>query len=144
MSRHKLKWSAEQVFDYLRIEFPQAFRDGNCYRAVALSQQRSTVRFVAGKTHLRPGGTVSGPALMQLVDMGIYVHLLAIHAQGARLAVTTNLQISFLRKAGEGALLCHVDMIKHGRTLSVFDVRIVEESTDKLIAHSSATYFMGG
>ena len=50
---------------------------------------------------LRPGGTVSGPTLMALADFAMYVVLLsAIGPVG--LAVTTNLNINFLRKGQPG------------------------------------------
>ena len=51
---------------------------------------------------LRPGGTVSGPTLMALADFAMYVVLLsAIGPVG--LAVTTNLNINFLRKGAARA-----------------------------------------
>ncbi len=97
---------------------------------------------MAGDEQLRPGGTVSGPALMELVDFSIYVLLLSHHRASARLAVTTNLQISFLRKAGPGELHCDVEMMKHGRTLSVADARISSAASGRVIAHAQASYYM--
>ena len=51
----------------------------------------------AHEKHLRPGGTVSGPAMFTLADVGLYVAILA-HIGPIALAVTTNLNINFLRK----------------------------------------------
>ena len=47
--------------------------------------------------NLRPGGTVSGPTLMAMVDFGFYLLLLGRLGTVA-LAVTTNLNINFMRK----------------------------------------------
>jgi uncharacterized protein (TIGR00369 family) len=137
-----LKWSAEQVFEFLRAEFPQALREDVEYTVVRLEPEQADVRLNAGRGQLRPGGTVSGPAMMELVDFAIYVLLLAHHKQSARLAVTTNLTISFLRKPKPGPILAKVRLIKHGRTLSVARVDILSEADDRLVASSEATYFM--
>ena len=49
--------------------------------------------------HLRPGGTISGPTMMELADFAMYVAVFS--AVGPQpLAVTTNLNINFLAQAG--------------------------------------------
>ncbi len=144
MTQARLKWTIPQVDDFLRREFPQAYSNGRDYRICDLSPGRATVVLNAGEDQLRPGGTVSGPTLMELVDFAVYALLLGHHKQGARLSVTTGLQISFLRKAEAGELACSVELIKHGRTLSVAASRISQVATGKLIAHAEATYYMAG
>ena len=50
--------------------------------------------------HLRPGGTISGPTMMELADFAMYVAVFS--AVGPQpLAVTTNLNINFLRKPAQ-------------------------------------------
>ena len=127
---------------FLHTEFPQAFAGGQVYSIEHLEPGKARVAFTAGQAELRPGGTVSGPALMQLVDLSIYVLLLAHHRESAAMTVTTNLQISFLRKAEAGKLVCDTELIKHGRTLSVGDARITSASNGRLVAHAQATYHM--
>jgi uncharacterized protein (TIGR00369 family) len=136
-----LKWSAGQIQEFLEAEFPQSLAAG--YRIERLEPRRATVRLSVKSDHLRPGGSVSGPALMSLVDFTCYVVLLALHGAAARLAVTTNLQISFLSKAGLEDIACEAELLKHGRTLSVADCRI-STAAGRLIAHAEATYFMEG
>lgn len=139
-----LKWSAKQVFSFLQEEFPQALRDGVSYEVVTLRPGEAHIRLLAGEQQLRPGGTVSGPAMMEMVDFSIYVLLLAHHKEAARLAVTTNLTISFLRKPQPGPIVAQIKLIKHGRTLTVARVDIISETDAKLVASSEVTYFMGG
>ena len=55
------------------------------------------VRLPAHERHVRPGGTISGPTLVWLVDLGFYLLLLGRLGPVA-LAVTTNLNINFMRK----------------------------------------------
>ena len=62
------------------------------------------VRLSANELHLRPGGTVSGPSMMALADLAAYVVILA-HIGPEALAVTTNLNINFLRKPEPGDLI---------------------------------------
>lgn len=140
----ELKWTADEVFDFLRVEFPQALRAGMDYEVTSLRPEALDIRLKFGEAQLRPGGTVSGPTMMEMVDFSIYVLLLAHHQHEARLAVTTNLAISFLRKPKPGALIARVRLIKHGRTLSVARTDIVSETDGRLVASSEATYFMGG
>jgi uncharacterized protein (TIGR00369 family) len=139
-----LKWTADEVFAFVRDEFPPALRDGLDHQVTFLQPGELHMRLGIGEQQLRPGGTVSGPAMMELVDFSIYFLLLAHHREQARLAVTTNLAISFLRKPQPGAIVARVSLIKHGRTLSVARTDIVSEADSRLVASSEATYFMGG
>lgn len=139
-----LKWTGEEVFAFLEREFPTALGRGMDYEIVSLQPEALDIRLRVDDSHLRPGGTISGPTMMELVDCAIYVLLLAHHQEEARLAVTTNLAISFLRKPKPGPLLAKVRLIKHGRTLSVARTDIVSETDGRLVASSEATYFMGG
>jgi uncharacterized protein (TIGR00369 family) len=139
-----LQWTGDEVFAFLAREFPHALGRGMNYEIVSLEPEALDMRLRVDESHLRPGGTISGPTMMELVDCAIYVLLLAHHREEARLAVTTNLAISFLRKPKPGPLLARVRLIKHGRTLSVARTDILSEADDRLVASSEATYFMGG
>jgi uncharacterized protein (TIGR00369 family) len=141
MLKRELKWTAGEVWEFLEREFPQVLAAG--YQVERLEPRRATVRLAVTTDHLRPGGSVSGPALMGLVDFTTYVLLLAHHGASARLTVTTGLQISFLRKAGLEDVVCEAELLKHGRTLTVADCRIFT-ADGRLVAHAEATYFMAG
>lgn len=88
---------------------------------------------------LRPGGIVSGPAQMGLVDVAAYAVILA-HIGPVAMAVTSTLSISFLRAAQ--ARLIHADacLLKLGRRLATVDVRLWQDSEDRLIAQSTVGY----
>lgn len=137
----RLKWNAGEIMAFLNLEFPQAFDDPGKYVIEHLDETSITVRRRTDAAHLRPGGTVSGPTLMELVDVAAYFMLLALHGETARLCVTSNLQISFLRKPRAGDLYCRVDLLKHGRVLSVIDCRIAS-GDGRLVAHAQTTYYM--
>jgi uncharacterized protein (TIGR00369 family) len=56
------------------------------------------------------------------------------------LAVTTNLNINFLRKPGPGALVAECRLLKLGQRLAVCDVAIRSEGQEDLVAHATSTY----
>ncbi len=88
---------------------------------------------------IRPGGTISGPTLMTLADTAMYLAVVAAIGPVA-LAVTTSLQIDFLRKPGPVAVLASCELVKLGSRLAVGDVRLRSEGDAALVARASVTY----
>lgn len=98
------------------------------------------MRALYTEDHLRPGGTVSGPVMMGLADAAIYALILS-HIGPVELAVTTNLNINFLRKPQPADLLARASMLKLGKRLAVADVFIYSESLENdPVAHAVGTY----
>ena len=89
--------------------------------------------------HLRPGGTISGPALMTLTDTAAYMAILA-QQPAAIQAVTTNLTITFLRRPAPGDILAHAHVLKLGRTLAVVTVTMYSAGNAAPVAHATTTY----
>jgi uncharacterized protein (TIGR00369 family) len=134
-----VKMSVAELEEFLRVEFPQSFGSGDTTiesadGATCLLRQRYSERM------LRPGGTVSGPTLMALADCAMYVVLLsAIGPIG--LAVTTNLNINFLRKGQAGQdILAEARILKLGKRLAVGEVNLLSGTSPDPIAHVTATY----
>ena len=98
------------------------------------------VRLHVGEKNLRPGGTVSGPAMFALADVAVYLAILAMIGAEA-LAVTTNCSIDFMRKpAADRDLLAHARILKLGRALAVGDVLVFPEGAAEPVARASLTY----
>jgi uncharacterized protein (TIGR00369 family) len=134
-----VKMSVAELEEFLRVEFPQSFGSGDTTiesadGSTCLLRQRYSSRM------LRPGGTVSGPTLMALADCAMYVVLLsAIGPIG--LAVTTNLNINFLRKGQAGQdILAEARILKLGKRLAVGEVNLLSGTSPDPIAHVTATY----
>ncbi|GJM04323.1 MAG: hypothetical protein DHS20C09_03140 [marine bacterium B5-7] len=81
----------EEVIAFLVTGFPQS----KCM-VEEVASQSATIRHNVGIEELRPGGTVSGPVLMAVADVALYVAILG-EIGLMPLAVTTNLNINFLR-----------------------------------------------
>jgi uncharacterized protein (TIGR00369 family) len=133
------KMTVPELEKFLHAEFPQAFRSGD----VLIEEADGTscrLRQRFSEQMLRPGGTISGPTLMALADLAMYVVLLsAIGPVG--LAVTTNLSINFLRKGSPGQdVLAAARLLKLGKRLAVGEVNLLSGSLPDPIAHVTATY----
>jgi len=130
-----------QITAFLADVFPQAFPPADPPFAIySVGKNEATLEFNAGPAHLRPGGTVSGPAMMTLADLAMYVVILA-HKGPVALAVTTNLNINFLRKPPPGQLRGRARLLKLGRNLAVGDVVICGAAApDIALAHATVTY----
>ena len=99
-----------------------------------------TLRLKVAERHLRPGGTVSGPALFGLADVAMYLAILSRIGPVA-LAVTTNCSIDFMRKPAAGTdVLAHARILKLGRSLAVGDVLLFSEGGRDPVARASLTY----
>ncbi len=88
---------------------------------------------------LRPGGTVSGPVMMGLADAAVYALILS-RIGPVELAVTTNLNINFLRRPEPADLVARARMLKLGKRLAVGEVHLYSDSVPEPVAHATATY----
>ena len=133
------KMSVAELEMFLGEEFPQAFSSGDI-KIEDADGETCLLRQRYSNAMLRPGGTVSGPTLMALADCAMYVVLLsAIGPVG--LAVTTNLNINFLRKGQAGQdVLAAAKILKLGKRLAVGEVTLLSGSSPDPIAHVTATY----
>ncbi len=99
------------------------------------------VRMAGKEEFLRPGGTVSGPALMSLADYAMYVAVLSAIGR-VELAVTINLNANFLRRPKPGDIFAESRLIKLGKRLAYGEVSLYSEGEAEAgpVAHVTATY----
>ena len=131
--------SLADITAFLRREFPQIYLHGEIFSVTEIGAGTCRMRMAYHESQLRPGGTISGPAMMQLADVSIWVALLGALGE-VPLAVTTNLTINFMRKPEPRALLASCQMMKIGKRLAVGEARMTSEGSDALVAHAVATY----
>ena len=129
----------EALNRFLEADFPQLHTDGKVFEVMEVGAGTITMRLMPNERHLRPGGTISGPTLFSLADVGAWCAVLA-HIGPVALAVTTNLNINFLRKPEPGPLSCTCRLLKLGKRLAVVEASIFDENGDDLVAHATATY----
>jgi uncharacterized protein (TIGR00369 family) len=133
------RMTAAELDAFLRAELPQMF-DYDDLTIEHADGRTCRLRQRFRENMLRPGGTVSGPTLMALADCAMYVVVLsAIGPVG--LALTTNLNINFLRKGQPGQdVLADARLLKLGKRLAVGEVNLLSGSSPDPIAHVTSTY----
>ncbi len=128
---------AAEMDSFLKDVFPQV---EGMFGIDRLDEELLVMRLFADEKHLRPGGTVSGPAMFSLADVAAYVATMARVGREA-LAVTTHCSIDFMRKPVAGAdVLAEARVLKLGKALSVTDVLLFSEGQAEPVAHASLTY----
>jgi uncharacterized protein (TIGR00369 family) len=133
------KMTAAELETYLAAEFPQVFHAGSGLSIEDAWQGGGRVRQAYRGDFIRPGGTISGPTMMALADFAMYVGILASIGP-VPLAVTTNLNINFLRKPEQRDLVADCRLMKLGKRLAVGEVTIRSDGLDDPVAHATSTY----
>jgi acyl-coenzyme A thioesterase PaaI-like protein len=127
--------SKEELAAFMAAEFPQS----KCV-IEAVGDRGATISHHIGRDELRPGGTVSGPVLMGVADVALYVAILG-EIGLVPLAVTTSLNINFLRKpSAQSRIIGECKLMKVGRALAVGEVWLYSEGSPDPVAHVVGTY----
>ncbi len=125
----------EEIAAFMAREFPQSK-----IVVESIGDKSAIVRHKIGSDELRPGNTVAGPVMMGLADAAIYVAILGQLGLVA-LAVTTNLNINFLRKPRADAdIIARCALIKTGTRLAIGEVFLYSEGDEEPVAHAVGTY----
>lgn len=131
--------SIAELDHMLRAEFPEFYALGG-FAIERADHDVCRMRQAYSPNMLRPGRTISGPTLMAMADMCLYVAILSRLGPVA-LAVTTNLNINFLRKAEEGHdVIADGRLLKLGKRLAVGDVTLFSAGSVEPVAHATSTY----
>lgn len=132
-----IKMDVDALQAFLIEVFPQVHAD---FQVLEVTPTGVRVKLATAERHLRPGGTISGPTMFALADVGMYLAVLSRIGPQA-LAVTTNCSIDFMRKPTAGGdLACEVVLHKLGRVLAVGDALIYTERGTNPVARASLTY----
>lgn len=125
----------EELAEFFAKDFPQAN-----FNIERVGGKSATIRKKISHDHLRPGGTVSGPVLMEMADAALYVAILGEIGLVA-LAVTTNLNINFMRKpASDKDVIAECKLIKLGKLLAIGEVSLYSDGDPNPVAHAVGTY----
>jgi uncharacterized protein (TIGR00369 family) len=137
MSQTNLALGKDQLQHFLDHDFGAI---GTDFRVDRAEMDGLTLRMVAHEKFLRPGNTVSGPALFALADVAVYLAILSRIGM-APLTVTTNCSIDFLRKPQAGRdVLAHTRILKLGRTLAIGDALLFMDGGADPVARANLTY----
>ena len=130
----KVHLAMPDLQDYLHKIYPQT---KSRFSVLKLTEGELEMLMHVTDHDLRPGSTISGPSIFTLVDCAFYALVLSLIGKEA-LAVTTNVNINFVKKTPQQDLLCHTRMLKFGKQLCVGDAFVY--SGKVLVAQASLTY----
>ncbi|RCV90476.1 PaaI family thioesterase [Halomonas sp. DQ26W] len=129
--------TAAAIEDFLDEIFPQ--RTGTIE---GVDHMRATMSLAIEDEHLRPGASVSGPTLMGLADVCLYVAILA-QIGPEPMAVTSDLHCRFLRRPrGDRDVIANARIMKLGRRLAVGEVQLFSAGDEAPVALVTATYVL--
>jgi uncharacterized protein (TIGR00369 family) len=133
----KAKVSAEELAEMARENVPMVGMLAMQVESVLPGEV--TIRVPYRDEFVRPGGTVSGPVLMAAADFALYGVVLSLIGR-VDLAVTTSLNINFLRRPPPGDVVARASILKLGRRLAVGEVSLLGGEPEDLVAHVTGTY----
>lgn len=127
------------------VEEVNAFYDsvfqgsGEQERVLELRENYARVRQPVDKGSLRPGGYINGPTQMAIADSAAYIAVFT-RIGITPMALTSNLNINFMRPCIGDAVVAEAHLLKLGRTLAVISVDVRAEGSDKLSSHAVVNY----
>ena len=104
-----------------------------------VGDRTARVRMPLTPDRLRPGGIVSGPALMTLADTAVWVALLGVIGPVA-MTVTQSLTIHFLRPTPAADVIAETRLHKVGKRLATGDVLMHTPDDPEPVCHAVVTY----
>ncbi|MCI4663852.1 MAG: PaaI family thioesterase [Neomegalonema sp.] len=132
----RLALTAAEAAAFIDEVFPQVRGE---IRIDGLEPMAARMRLLVSDQHLRPGGTVSGPALFMAADVAFYVAVLGMIGRQP-LAVTSNLNITFMRRPQPTDVIAEARILKLGRRLASGDVTLYSQGRDEPVALAQTTY----
>lgn len=121
----------------VRVEVPYVGLLGVRFEYVADGRAAARIPFSAEL--IRPGGTISGPALVGLADVVIYACVLS-RLGLVKLAVTSTLTANFLRRPAAAEVRAEGRLLRCGRRLAYGEVTMFSGAETDPVCHVTATY----
>jgi len=97
------------------------------------------IELETGIAQLRPGGFINGPTQIGLADQAAYAAIFTLSGPVA-MAMTSNLNIDFLRPCKGNKLIAEAEMIKLGRSLAVVSVTLKGNENKRISSRATVTY----
>lgn len=132
--------TAAEVMALVDEHFPQVHEGNGRVTLEYLGPMTAHVRMAHDPRIVRPGGTISGPAMFKVADFAVYAALLGELGDAALQAVTTSMTINFLRRPQPADLIARTRIIKLGRRLAVAEAEIYADGIPEMVAHATSTY----
>ena len=139
MSENKSAVTAEEIDVFIQEAFGGRGPSLNAPKTNYVDAGRAIIEMNIDKNMLRPGGFISGPTQMAIADHAAYIAIFTM--MGIKpMALTSNLNIDFLRPCQGDAIIADARIIKMGRALAVINVEIRGNASEKMASQLTVTY----
>ena len=129
--------TVQELTDFFKREFPQALEKNSIEK---ITDKGAETLYWVDESDSRPGQTISGPTLMMVADLALYVAIMG-QLGLVSMAVTTNMTINFFRRPnGTQNIKAICRLIKVGKTLVTGEVWLYSIDNDEPVAHVIGTY----
>ena len=108
-------------------------------KITTVEENHIVMELTVTEDNIRPGGFVKGPTQMALADHCAYA-VIFTRLGITPMAVTSNLNIDFLRPCVGDIVRVQGSMIKLGRSLAVISVEVRGGASEKLASRATVTY----
>ena len=122
--------------------FPDRVALGWTFEIEHMEPNLARVRLPFHSRNIRPGNVISGPAMFHLADYALWVLIIGMAGRAGVEAVTSNLNITYLRRAAASDLVGHARITRLGRRLTAGHIEIYADGDPAMVAHATATYAM--
>ena len=112
---------------------------GVAERVLEVRENYARVRQPVDKGNIRPGGYINGPTQMAIADSAAYIAVFT-RIGITPMALTSNLNINFMRPCIGDAVVAEAHLLKLGKTLAVISVDIRAEGSDKISSQAVVNY----
>jgi uncharacterized protein (TIGR00369 family) len=99
-----------------------------------VARGRVTSRLSVRPELMAPNGYLHAATVIALADTSCGYGTVATLPDGARGFTTVELKSNFFGTVREGAIACEATLVHGGRTTQVWDARVTDEATDRVIA----------
>jgi uncharacterized protein (TIGR00369 family) len=100
----------------------------------AIGPGRVTGRLPLRQDHLAPNGYLHAATVVALADTSCGYGTMASLPEGARSFTTVEIKANYLGTLLEGTVACEATLTHGGRTTQVWDARVTDEATGRLLA----------
>ncbi|MBP7338563.1 PaaI family thioesterase [Niveispirillum sp.] len=128
------------VADFIRLlddHMPQVRAGG--FTVLEMGWGRCVMQVKATELTSRAGGTIAGPTMFALADLALYGAVLSQIGE-VPLAVTSDMNIHFLRKPPLRPLRAEARILKPGKRLAYGEILIRSIDDPVPVAHATGTY----
>jgi len=122
----------EQFEEILDTEAPFARWLG--IRTEDIGAGTGRVRLPYSEKYVRPGGSINGPMMLAVADIAMWVALVGLWKRGD-MALSANLNISFLRPAYECDLIGEARVQRAGKRIAFMEAYVTGEGDAEPCAH---------